>query len=130
MPATFDGTNVFPVSDVEIAFPAVRAWFTPMADIPAEHRKETPWVRIFRDVSFGVKPGARLRLLPRQDVNAGNVHSPEVMRMIECVMGCRGIQHEHKEALVSFIFASFFSHGWFEGEEPSEIRALLHSTPE
>lgn len=124
-PKAFDGTCVFPVTDAEIAFPVVHSWFTPWEAIPAEHKEDTGWVHIFRGVFFGMKEPSTLRLLARTDTNAGNVHSAQVMRMIRCVMGCRGIKHEHKEALVSYIFASFFSRGWFVGEEPDDIKAML-----
>lgn len=129
MPTFFTGTEVFPVSTAEIAFPFEREWFTPWKSIPDEHKRDTCWVHLYRSIAAGIKPGADLRLLPRSDTNTGNVHSESVMQMIRCVWGCYGIKHEHKEALLSYIFASFFSHGWFVGEEPPEFANTTDGDP-
>ena len=122
----FDGTKTFEVYDADIAFPTVLSWFTPYERIPEKYKDDNTWTRLWRAVWFKHKKAGDARLYPREGVNDKNVHSLAAARMVAVVSGCWGIQHEHKEALLAYIYDSFFEMGWFVGEEPPEIRALMN----
>lgn len=125
-PDVFDGTKTFTVHDADIAFPTRQPWFTPYDRIPEQHKRlDSPWARLWGRMFNGERKSKDLRLYPREGVNDGNVHSVAAARMVAVVSGCWDIKHEHKEALIAYIYDTFFELGWFTGEEPPEILALL-----
>ena len=122
----FSGTQVYPLSKAEQVFPVSKRWFTPLEQIPEEYQKRrNPWGTLWEDIFFGGKKWVDAQFLPRPETNSENKVSQQVIEMANMVAGCYDISAEHKRALVSYILGSFFTHGWFVGEETDEIKALI-----
>jgi len=103
------------ITDVELAFPArALEWMPPMEAIPPEFHDmngQTEWNRIARawfytglpsTTGFHVKEG---------------VDGAAALRAISATLGSFAPKHEHKEAAVAYMLASWFDKitGWESG---------------
>ena len=99
------------VSDLDIAFGAIKGLMPPMASIPEEFHHSRSWGnKLFSDWFYaGLKS---LELTPKAGID-----KQKALRHIRAIMGSFEPKHEHKEAAVAFLFDHWFEPAKWERKE-------------
>ena len=98
------------IDAVSVAFPAdALSWMPPMAEIPDEFKRgRTEWNQIASKWFFFGLPKTTT-FVPKDGVDPA-----KALRAIQATLGSYAPRHEHKEAAVAYMLASWFKKvkGW------------------
>lgn len=96
--------NPVPVSDVEVAFPAMALDIMPALDaIPDEYLHGNAWTKFFLDwFAKGLDPEVQFHM-------AGGIDGATAYRHLQVILGSYAPRHEHKEAAFTFLCSLWFT---------------------
>lgn len=128
-----DWTKPFPLSKVEVVFPAGALHFMPKEEeIPKEFwpgrgdetEKSAAWLRFQSDWFFaGIKPSLQIDLKEGVDGEVAMAH-------LAAIQGTFACSHQHKEASFAYLCSLWFNEAMWERYTPDELKAMKEEQKE